>query len=72
MVNNERIIFTKEMKNDYTILVPTMLPTHFNLIINVLNEYGHHCELLENTSKNVVDSGLRYVQNDRCFREWKI
>lgn len=67
MVNSERVIFTKKMKKDYTILVPTMLPTHFNLIVNVLNGYGFNCELLNNTSKNVVDNGLKYVHNDTCY-----
>ena len=36
---NGRIIFTKEMKRDYTILVPDMLPIHFELMKHVfLNE----------------------------------
>ena len=26
--NEERVVFTREMKKDYTILVPTMLPIH--------------------------------------------
>lgn len=67
MSNNERIIFTKEMKKEYKILVPTMLPTHFNLIINILNEHGFNAELLENKGKNVVNSGLKYVHNDTCY-----
>ena len=29
---NGRILFTKEMKKDYTILVPDMLPIHFNIM----------------------------------------
>ncbi|MEM1486048.1 2-hydroxyglutaryl-CoA dehydratase [Oscillospiraceae bacterium PP1C4] len=65
--SKDRVIFTKQMKKDYTILVPTMLPIHFKLIINILREYGYHCELLENTGKNVVDSGLRNVHNDTCY-----
>lgn len=55
------------MKKDYTILMPTMLPIHFKLIANILREYGYHCVLLENTGKNVVDSGLRGVHNDTCY-----
>ena len=60
-------IFTEEMKKDYTILVPTMLPTHFKLIINVMKNYGYKMELLENEGKNVIDSGLKYVHNDTCY-----
>lgn len=66
-VSNERVLFTKEMKKDYTILMPTMLPIHFKLIANILREYGYQCELLENCDKNVVDCGLRSVHNDTCY-----
>ena len=57
--NEERVVFTREMKKDYTILVPTMLPIHFKLMLNILRAYGYKCELLENTGKPVVDAGLR-------------
>ena len=39
MPDMERVIFTKEMKKEYTILVPTMLPVHFNLMLNIMREY---------------------------------
>lgn len=60
-------VFTEEMKKDYTILVPTMLPTHFKLIINVMKNYGYKMELLENEGKAVIDNGLKYVHNDTCY-----
>ena len=60
-------IFTEEMKKDYTILVPTMLPTHFKLILNVMKNYGYKMELLENEGKAVIDNGLKYVHNDTCY-----
>lgn len=60
-------IFTEEMKKDYTILVPTMLPTHFKLILNVMKNYGYKMELLENEGKAVIDNGLKYVHNDICY-----
>ena len=31
-----RIIFTKEMKKNYKILIPNMLPIHFELFKNIL------------------------------------
>ncbi|MFR9189687.1 MAG: hypothetical protein ACLVL7_05135 [Anaerotruncus massiliensis (ex Togo et al. 2019)] len=65
--NDERVLFTKEMKRDYTILVPTMLPVHFKLMLNILREYGYRAELLENSGQRVVDSGLRNVHNDTCY-----
>ena len=46
-MNADYIPFTQEMKKDYTILVPTMLPMHFKMIISVLSTYGYKMELLD-------------------------
>ncbi len=59
--------FTREMKKDYTILVPTMLPMHFKMLCRVFKNFGYNAELLENYGQNVVDSGLKYVHNDTCY-----
>ncbi len=61
------IPFTKEMKKDYTILIPTMLPMHFKMIISVLKTYGYKAELLETQGTAVVEAGLKYVHNDTCY-----
>lgn len=63
----EYVKFTKEMKRDYTILVPTMLPIHFKLISNVLLSYGYKVDFLEEVDGNIKESGLRYVHNDTCY-----
>lgn len=67
MKQYERVVFTKEMKKEYTILIPTMLPTHFHLLENVFKEYGYNAVLLENKGSSVVNSGLRHVHNDTCY-----
>ena len=36
----ERVEFTKEMKKDYTILIPSMLDIQFTLLRNVFRSYG--------------------------------
>ncbi len=64
---SERIEFTKEMKKDYTILIPNMLTTHFKLLLNVFRSFGYNVELLTNEGKSVVDTGLKYVHNDTCY-----
>ena len=64
---SEYIKFTKEMKKDYTILVPTMLPIHFKLISNVLRNKGYKVDFLENTDGNIKEAGLKYVHNDTCY-----
>ncbi|HEX2985785.1 MAG TPA: 2-hydroxyglutaryl-CoA dehydratase [Caproiciproducens sp.] len=62
-----RLLFTKEMKKEYTILCPSMAPIHFQLIVNVFNNCGYHIELLTNDGPNVVQEGLKYVHNDTCY-----
>lgn len=59
--------FTEEMKKEYTILVPTMLPMHFKLILSVLKTYGYRAELLETSGPEIAEIGLRYVHNDTCY-----
>ena len=59
--------FTKEMKRDYTILVPTMLPIHFKLISNVLVSYGYKVDFLDKVDGNIKESGLKLVHNDTCY-----
>ncbi|MBQ7936032.1 MAG: 2-hydroxyacyl-CoA dehydratase [Clostridia bacterium] len=61
------IPFTKEMKKDYTILIPTMLPMHFKMIIGVLKTYGYQMELLEKSGPEITEIGLKYVHNDTCY-----
>ncbi len=63
----ERVEFTKEMKKDYTILIPSMLDIQFALLRNVFRSYGYKMELLTNDSRAVVDAGLKYVHNDTCY-----
>ena len=60
-------VFKPEMKDSYTILVPDMLPVHFKLIINILKKYGYNVELLQTSTREVVDEGLKNVHNDTCY-----
>ena len=59
--------FTEEMKKEYTVLVPNMLPMHFKMIMRVLKNYGYNMELLETEGKHIAEKGLRYVHNDTCY-----
>ena len=62
-----RVVFTKEMKKDYTLLCPQMSPIHFDLIEPAVRAFGYHIEVLQNHNKNAVDVGLQYVNNDACY-----
>lgn len=59
--------FTPEMKKTHKILVPNMLPIHFRLITKMLAQFGYDMELLESSSRTVVEEGLRNVHNDTCY-----
>ncbi len=61
------ISFTEEMKKDYTILMPNMLPMHFRLLEKVFASYGLHAELLTTTGQKIKDTGLKYCHNDTCY-----
>jgi len=66
--NFNRVLFTKEMRKDYTILCPQMSPIHFELLEPTLNHMGYHFEVLGKTDpKASVDIGLKYVNNDACY-----
>jgi len=62
-----RLLFTKEMKKEYTILAPQMLPDHFAMIVEIIRSYGYKVEMLENTGRPVIDAGQKYVHNDACY-----
>lgn len=60
-------VFTKEMKKDYTILIPDMLPWHFDLLVHVMRQQGYLVEVLHNDTRAVIDEGLKHVHNDTCY-----
>ncbi len=67
----DRVIFTEEMRETHTILIPNMLPRHFKILSQVFNNYGYKTELLTDglngDSQTVIDAGLKYVHNDACY-----
>ncbi len=60
-------IFTKEMRKDYTILIPQMAPIHFELLEAAVRSSGYHVELLRKCTQKTVETGLKYVNNDACY-----
>ncbi len=65
--NIDRVVFTKEMKENYTILCPQMSPIHFSIIEAALKSEGYNIELLKNDNREAVNMGLKYVNNDACY-----
>ncbi|MCD8039033.1 MAG: 2-hydroxyacyl-CoA dehydratase [Lachnospiraceae bacterium] len=62
-----RVIFTKEMRKDYTILCPQMSPIHFDLLEPTFRTCGYNLVVLNNDNRSSVDMGLKYVNNDACY-----
>ena len=60
-------VFTKEMKKRYTILAPQMAPYHFDIIEAAFRYSGFDFVVLKDYSKKIVDTGLKYVNNDACY-----
>lgn len=65
--SNQYPIFTKEMKQTHKIIIPGMLNFHFSLLVSALRSCGYQAEILHNTNKEVIQTGLRYVNNDICY-----
>jgi len=64
--DDERIIFTKEMKKEYTILIPSMAPYHFDFFIDILESEGYQAEILQNNNFDLINEGMKYSHNDIC------
>ena len=64
---NGRLLFTEEMRNEYTLLMPQMLPIHFEMIANIFRRYGYNVDLLTTTHSQIVTEGLQDVHNDTCY-----
>ena len=62
-----RVEFTKEMKEEYTILAPDIFPMHMRLLGKVFEWYGYKIDFLHYQGKEVIDTGLQYVHNDMCY-----
>ena len=62
-----KVVFTEEMRKEYTILCPQMSPIHFSILQAAFNASGYHLEILPNDNKEAVDVGLKYVNNDACY-----
>ena len=62
-----RLLFTEEMKKEYTLLFPQMLPVHFTMLQRVFQNHGYKMDMLTTSHRGIVDEGLKYVHNDTCY-----
>ncbi|MBC8591024.1 2-hydroxyacyl-CoA dehydratase [Wansuia hejianensis] len=67
ILQENRVVFTKENKKNHTILIPQMAPIQFKLLERVFNTSGYNAVVLDDVHKEAVDEGLKYVNNDACY-----
>ncbi len=64
----KRLLYTKDMQEEkYTLLATDMSPAHFTFIEAAMRGAGYNVVLLKNEGHNVLDMGVKYVNNDACF-----
>ena len=62
-----RVVFTEEMKKEYTIIGPQMSPIHFRLLQKAFESDGFNFVILDSVDPKAVEAGLKYVNNDACY-----
>ncbi|PHV71721.1 2-hydroxyglutaryl-CoA dehydratase [Sporanaerobium hydrogeniformans] len=66
-VPRPRVIFTKQMKKDHILLAPQMSPIHFQFVEEVFKSSGYQFKLLADATREDIEEGLKYVNNDACY-----
>ncbi len=64
---NNRVLFTEEMRKNYTILCPQMSPIHFDILEPAFSACGYNFVVMQNDNRHAIDMGLKYVNNDACY-----
>ncbi|MCL2874455.1 MAG: 2-hydroxyacyl-CoA dehydratase [Defluviitaleaceae bacterium] len=62
-----RIVFTKKMKQDHTIICPQMTPLHFDILKDAFESCGYKVAIMPAMDKECIEMGLKYVNNDACY-----
>ena len=64
----EKIIFTKEMKKNHTLLLPMLSPIHQSGLVDVaLQASGYNVVCLPADDREAINVGLKFVNNDSCY-----
>ena len=63
----KRVVFTKEMKKNYTVICPQMAPLHFDVLEAAMKACGFNIVMMPAADPGSIDYGLKYVNNDACY-----
>ena len=59
--------FTKQHKKEHTLIAPQMAPIQFDFVEAAFHDAGYHLKLLKQATREDIECGLKYVNNDACF-----
>ena len=59
--------YFKKTDKKHTLLFPDMSQAHFHLFEKAFQSSGYHAVWLHEISNEVVETGLKYVNNDACY-----
>jgi len=62
-----RRMFTKEMREQHTLVCPQMAPIHWQFLPDAFNPTGYNFAVINEVTKEDIDVGLKYVNNDACY-----
>lgn len=65
----KKIPYAKNTKLNikHTLLAPQMSPVHFQFVQEAFNSSGWNVVILQDTNREVIEEGLKYVHNDACY-----
>lgn len=65
----KKIPYVKNTKLNikHTLLAPQMSPVHFQFVQEAFNSSGWNVVILQDTNREVIEEGLKYVHNDACY-----
>lgn len=68
-IETKKISYVKNAKLNmkHTLLAPQMSPIHFQFLQEAFNSSGWNVVILQDTDKEVIEEGLKYVHNDACY-----
>lgn len=62
-----RRMFTKEMRKRGTVVCPQLAPLQFQFLKQAFEPAGYNFDVLTEVTKEDIDVGLKYVNNDACY-----
>ena len=66
-MNEQKKFFKKLAKEGYTVLVPDMLPLHFDLLSHYISKSGMKLVVITPEGRDPKDQGLNAIHNDACY-----